>query len=88
VRAANTGISAIVDPFGREIARTELMEQTILTGEVRPVVGQTFYARHGDVFAWSVVGVSLLLCAVAAFVARKASAKLPRPATTLDHVAP
>jgi apolipoprotein N-acyltransferase len=60
VRAANTGISAIIDPFGREIARTELMEKRALVGDVRAISEMTFYARHGDVFAWSVVALAAL----------------------------
>jgi apolipoprotein N-acyltransferase len=55
VRAANTGISAIIDPFGRELARTRLMEKRALVGDVRAISETTFYAKHGDVFAWSVV---------------------------------
>ena len=73
VRAANTGISAIVDPFGREVTRSELMERTVLVGEVRPVVGTTFYVRHGDVFAWSVVLASVILSLAAAALARRQS---------------
>jgi apolipoprotein N-acyltransferase len=60
VRAANTGISAIVDPFGRELERSELMEQRALVGEVRAISETTFYSRNGDVFAWSVVVVTAL----------------------------
>jgi apolipoprotein N-acyltransferase len=75
VRAANTGISAIVDPFGREVARTELMEERALVGEVRAVSETSFYARHGDLFAWSVCAVS----AVSALAAALAAFRKPRP---------
>lgn len=71
VRAANTGISAIIDPFGREVARTELMEARALVGDVRAVSDISFYSRHGDLFAWSVGAVSVLGAALAAF--RKAA---------------
>jgi len=65
VRAANTGISALIDPRGRVLARTELFEQRALVGDV-PLTGEaTFYARHGDVFAWVCLAVSGLLSAVA-----------------------
>jgi apolipoprotein N-acyltransferase len=50
VRAANTGISAIVDPRGRVLERTGLEETRVLIGEVRPVRSRTFYTRAGDVF--------------------------------------
>ena len=61
VRAANTGISAIIDARGRVRERTPLFEGAVLVGDV-PVVragGLTFYARHGDVFAWSCLGLVL-----------------------------
>jgi apolipoprotein N-acyltransferase len=54
VRAANTGISAIIDARGRVQQRSALFEEAVLLGEI-PVVRvakPTFYARHGDVFAW------------------------------------
>jgi len=68
VRAANTGISAIIDPFGRELARTELMEQSALVGDVRAISGLTFYSRYGDVFAWSACAVSAIGAVLAAFL--------------------
>lgn len=80
VRAANTGFSAIIDPFGRELARSDLMEARALVGEVRAVSEVTFYARHGDVFAWSVVGVSLLALG-AALLGFGRSHKLNSPET-------
>ena len=53
VRAANTGISAVVDPRGRVVERTNLFDRTLLVRDVPIVGGQTFYSRHGDVFAWA-----------------------------------
>ena len=76
VRAANTGISAIIDPLGRELVRSELMEQRALVGEVRAISEITFYAQYGDVFAWSVVGVTVLAAALAAFKGPSWSNKL------------
>ena len=52
VRAANTGISGIVDPYGRVIARTRLFETEVVTGEVRWNTGRTVYATIGDLIAW------------------------------------
>ena len=59
VRAANTGISGIVDPYGRVLARTELFEQDVITGEVRLLTGRTVYGRIGDLFAYLCVAVTL-----------------------------
>ena len=58
VRAANTGITAVVDPRGRVLESTELFERTLLVRDVPFVPGLTFYARHGDVFAWSCLALA------------------------------
>jgi apolipoprotein N-acyltransferase len=63
VRAANTGISAVVDPWGRVLAETRLFEPTVLVREVPLVSGTTFYTRHGDVFARACVALALALLA-------------------------
>lgn len=47
-RAANTGISAIVDPYGRVVARSTLFETDVVVGEVRMLGGSTLYAKIGD----------------------------------------
>lgn len=52
-RAANTGISALIQPTGEITARTGLFTMTQITGPVAPKLYRTFYARHGDVFAWA-----------------------------------
>jgi apolipoprotein N-acyltransferase len=79
VRAANTGISAIIDPLGREVARSELMEQRVLVGEVRGISEMTFYARQGDVFAWSMVFLTALAVLAAFFAGGQGRSKLQPP---------
>jgi apolipoprotein N-acyltransferase len=66
VRAANTGITAVVDPRGRVLERTALFERRAVVREVPIVPGLTFYARHGDVFAWGCLGSAAALTALAA----------------------
>jgi apolipoprotein N-acyltransferase len=61
VRSANTGISGIVDPYGRVLARSEVDERTVLMGEARFLSVSTFYARHGDIFAYASVVLALTL---------------------------
>ncbi len=65
VRAANTGFSGIVDPYGRVRARTALYEPAIVVGEARFVRVRTIYSRIGDVFAYAstllTLGVLLLV---------------------------
>jgi apolipoprotein N-acyltransferase len=52
VRAANTGISAIVDPWGRTLQRLGLQEVGVLDGPLpRALPGRTPYANWGDLTA-------------------------------------
>lgn len=48
IRAAITGISAVIDTRGRIVSSLPLFEKGILRGEVRARTGQTPYARIGD----------------------------------------
>lgn len=50
LRAATTGVSGIVDPYGRILARSEMMTQTSLTEMIVPLEKQSLYTRWGDVF--------------------------------------
>ncbi|MBN1425248.1 apolipoprotein N-acyltransferase [Candidatus Fermentibacteria bacterium] len=52
VRAANTGLSIIVDPWGRVIRRGGMFRPEVITGSVRPRSDRTVYARTGDWAAW------------------------------------
>jgi apolipoprotein N-acyltransferase len=58
VRAANTGVSAIIDPRGNIVARTELGARTVLEGTAAYRTDLTPYVRFGDVFAWSMTLVA------------------------------
>jgi apolipoprotein N-acyltransferase len=64
VRSANTGISGIVDPYGRVLAETGIFTPAIVVGEARFLRSRTVYSRFGDVVAYSstlVVAAALLL---------------------------
>lgn len=63
VRAANTGISAVVDPYGRVLAQLGLGKQGVL--DVALPVGlstPTVYARHGD---WILLGSAVFVVGLA-----------------------
>jgi len=45
IRAANNGISAIIDPYGRERARIELGERGIIDGDLPKALPETVYSR-------------------------------------------
>jgi apolipoprotein N-acyltransferase len=52
VRAANTGVSASIDPFGRIVASLPLFERGTLTARVALRRGETAYTRFGDWLAY------------------------------------
>jgi apolipoprotein N-acyltransferase len=52
LRATNDGITAMIDPAGREIARLPLYTQTSAVFGYNSLTGLTPYVRYGDWFAW------------------------------------
>ncbi|MGH9219742.1 MAG: apolipoprotein N-acyltransferase, partial [Vicinamibacterales bacterium] len=64
-RAANTGISGIIDPYGRILVRTSLFETVAVVGEARFVQQKTLYARIGDVVAFASMAITLLALVIA-----------------------
>ena len=52
VRAANTGISGAVDPYGRTVETTRLFEAAAMTVDVRLHTHRTIYSYLGDMAAW------------------------------------
>jgi apolipoprotein N-acyltransferase len=76
VRAANTGITAVVDPWGRIHEPTTLFDRTVLVREVPFVAETSFYTRHGDLFAEASSALALALLA-ATFTRRGVAALDP-----------
>jgi apolipoprotein N-acyltransferase len=64
VRAANTGISGIVDPYGRIVTRTPLFQSRVAVGEVRLITDRTLYSRTGDLFAYACLLLTVLVVVV------------------------
>ena len=65
LRAATTGISGIVDPYGRILVKSELMTQTHLTGNITPYQALTFYTKYGDILPISSLTLSVLFLILA-----------------------
>jgi apolipoprotein N-acyltransferase len=59
LRAANTGISAVIEPTGAIQAATGILREAICEGRIAFLSQRTFYTRYGDVL---VIG-----CAIIAF---------------------
>jgi len=61
VRAANTGISAVIDPMGRVVARLDLGIEGVLDSTLPAAIAPTVFARTGDIPAAILVAAGLLL---------------------------
>jgi apolipoprotein N-acyltransferase len=73
IRAANTGISAFIDPCGRVVARIPLSQHGILVDNVPQLQVNSFYSQHGELFgqACSLWGGGLLVLSWGLSLARK-----------------
>jgi len=60
VRAANTGISAVVDPLGRIVNSLPLGAEGVIDAPLPRPIGKPIYARLGDVPAAMIVVLALL----------------------------
>ncbi len=61
VRAANSGISAIIDERGEVTASLGLFRRGTLVAPIRPDEGMTVYAKTGEMFAISCTIITILL---------------------------
>jgi apolipoprotein N-acyltransferase len=69
VRAANTGISAVIDPLGRVVARLGLGVEGVLDSSLPAAIAPTIYARTGD------IPVAIMVAAALLFVIRRRASK-------------
>ncbi|ABC77418.1 apolipoprotein N-acyltransferase [Syntrophus aciditrophicus] len=51
-RAANTGISAIIDPTGKILMKSSIFERTAIQGHIKYLNLPTLYAKYGDIFVY------------------------------------
>jgi apolipoprotein N-acyltransferase len=64
-RAANTGISGVVDPYGRVVRRSGIFEQEGIVAEVRLLTSRTIYSVIGDAVAHLSIMLTVGLLAAA-----------------------
>ncbi len=69
-RAANTGISAFIDPKGKIVKQGDIFTEEAINGTIRIMKRKTFYTLYGDVFAWVCSGFSIILLGYALFQKR------------------
>jgi apolipoprotein N-acyltransferase len=69
VRAANTGISAVIDPYGRIVGSLPLATEAVLDAELPRAIAQPLYARFGDLAFFAM----LLVATAGGFVLRRSS---------------
>ena len=63
VRGTNSGVSAVVDPVGRVIARSGTFRQEAITAGIHWLSGTTVYERIGD-WPWLLAAVALGIAAL------------------------
>ena len=61
LRAANNGISAIIDPDGRVVKTVPRNRRTSLEGHFSFETQMTLYSQYGDVFAWLCLFASVVV---------------------------
>ena len=64
VRAANTGISGIVDPYGRVAERSAIFQEAGIVGEVRLLSERTVYSNIGDAVAYAAIGIMVIAAVI------------------------
>ena len=67
VRAASTGISAVVDPYGRVIARLGIGEQGILDSGLPLALPPTPFARWGELIPMILAAMFVALALALAY---------------------
>ena len=63
-RCANTGISELIDPFGRITKKIGLGKRGVLSGELKLLDEETIYNKYGDYVGWITAVITLLLVGI------------------------
>ncbi len=61
IRSTSTGVSGVVDPFGRVLKKIDVGKMEFAIEDIYPINEKTFYSNHGDVFAQSCLTISGIL---------------------------
>lgn len=60
IRAANSGISGLIDSAGRIISSTPLFVRSALSGMIRTDGSLTVYTKYGDLFSFACIVMSII----------------------------
>lgn len=87
IRAANTGISAIIDPYGRIEMSLALGAEGVLDGNLPASLPSTFYGQAGD---FMLAGLLLVLAGALIWLARGSTQKqdIPRKYLSASNINP
>ena len=83
IRSANTGVSCIIDPYGRILQRvedesgTDIFVEGWITGHIIPIESKTLYSRAGD--WWVALSAIGALWAILSSLFRKTGRPSPLP---------
>jgi apolipoprotein N-acyltransferase len=69
IRSANSGITAVIDPYGRQIGQLQLGVEGVLDTPLPVMLESTPWAKFGDVFF--IILVVMLLAGAGLAVARR-----------------
>ena len=67
MRSATTGISGIIDPYGRIMQQTRLNSEAVVWEDITPLSGTTLYVRFGNWLCWlslTLTGLFLILAVI------------------------
>ena len=79
VRCANTGVSCIIDPYGRIVDRVkdekgqDTFVRGMMSGWIIPLDSKTIYTQYGDVLVWVAIVGSAVFLVVGILKGRKKS---------------
>jgi apolipoprotein N-acyltransferase len=68
-RSANSGISMMIDPYGRVLSSLPIFVEGYLVEDLPLLHTMTFYTRYGDVFPWAMAIAGALMVAAGLTVA-------------------
>ncbi len=79
VRVANSGLTYIVDGYGRIRQELDIYEVAALKGKIRPLAGYSFFTRHGDLagYASLLIMLSTIGILLAAWLLQKILSRKP-----------